>query len=238
MRQIELHGKHAVGEHRFTVVDDEDYAELSQRRWKALPNGAGNHVYAVRNVKVGGVWKLERMHRVILGLGYEDPRDVDHINHNALDNRRSNLRACTRAVNGSNRQTFVHAVACGSCQQTFDYHTRSNVLPEQFYCSDECRPVQSDAERWLQQGSSRVYFYQCPECSRTFTSRTERKRFCSLRCYDRFLRRGGPRLERSVKPCPMCEQHFKPTRKGQMYCGKRCRAKSDRLAAKRRAIAQ
>jgi len=38
MQQIELSGKHAVGEHSFALVDDQDFAEFSRWRWKAKPN--------------------------------------------------------------------------------------------------------------------------------------------------------------------------------------------------------
>jgi hypothetical protein len=45
-----------------------------------------------------------RMHRVILGLGNDDPLDPDHINHDRIDNRRSNLRPVNQSENNANRQ--------------------------------------------------------------------------------------------------------------------------------------
>lgn len=44
--------------------------------------------------------KTVRIHRLIL----ETPLQVDHINHNGLDNRKINLRACTNAENNRNRK--------------------------------------------------------------------------------------------------------------------------------------
>lgn len=42
------------------------------------------------------------LHRELLGL--TDPKVlVDHINHDPLDNRRSNLRLATKSLNGCNR---------------------------------------------------------------------------------------------------------------------------------------
>jgi hypothetical protein len=41
------------------------------------------------------------MHRLILGLGPGDP-DVDHANHDKLDNRRRNLRLATKTQNQAN----------------------------------------------------------------------------------------------------------------------------------------
>jgi len=43
------------------------------------------------------------IHRWIMGLAFGDPREVDHMNGNRLDNRRSNLRICTHQENRQNR---------------------------------------------------------------------------------------------------------------------------------------
>lgn len=47
------------------------------------------------------------MHRVILGLADDDPRQVDHENQDKLDNQRANLRIATREQNGANRTKFM-----------------------------------------------------------------------------------------------------------------------------------
>jgi hypothetical protein len=44
------------------------------------------------------------MHRDILGLLRDDPRVVDHIDGNPLNNCRANLRICTQAENTMNRR--------------------------------------------------------------------------------------------------------------------------------------
>lgn len=79
-----------------TVVDDDDFTELSQHKWLANVSISGR-VYAQRRLKIGGKWKHEYMHRRLLG----EPQDldVDHINGDSLDNRRVNLRACSRSEN-------------------------------------------------------------------------------------------------------------------------------------------
>lgn len=44
------------------------------------------------------------MHRLIMGLTVNDGKIVDHANMNRLDNRRSNLRLCTRSQNQFNQK--------------------------------------------------------------------------------------------------------------------------------------
>lgn len=53
------------------------------------------------NAKIGR--KLVKMHRLIMGY---PQLQVDHINHNRLDNRRSNLRLCTNQQNCFNRRPY------------------------------------------------------------------------------------------------------------------------------------
>lgn len=82
------------------LVDDEDHDWLNQWRWQAHSRGC----YAMRCKKRGGRETIY-MHRVILehhGAMLGD-FEVDHINHNGLDNRKANLRLCTRAENERNQ---------------------------------------------------------------------------------------------------------------------------------------
>jgi hypothetical protein len=82
----------------FALVDPEDFERLSQHSWHL------NKGYVVRNRRMpdGSQQTNVRMAREILGLQRGDPREGDHINRQKLDNRRSNLRVVTHAVNGCN----------------------------------------------------------------------------------------------------------------------------------------
>lgn len=88
---------------RVAIVDDEDYKQVSQYKWctSKQPNG---RFYAIRNIsykETNGKHKMESMHEFILGKplpGFE----IDHKNRNGLDNKRSNLRICTRSFNNAN----------------------------------------------------------------------------------------------------------------------------------------
>lgn len=77
-----------------TLVDDEDYLALHAHRWQ------NNGKYATRTVQDGDVRKNLKMHRDILRA--PDGVEVDHINRNRYDNRRENLRLCTRRQNQCN----------------------------------------------------------------------------------------------------------------------------------------
>ena len=87
-----------------TVVDDGDYELLNRQKWYAFDNH-GRGWYAVRNATKGQIdqrTKLIRMHQVIMGA--VPGLQIDHINGDGLDNRRENLRFCTRCLNRLNQR--------------------------------------------------------------------------------------------------------------------------------------
>jgi phosphatidylethanolamine-binding protein (PEBP) family uncharacterized protein len=85
---------------RFALVDDDDFAELMKFKWMFSCFG-----YAVRSCRINkaGVTKKQTvwMHRVICNT--PEGMLTDHINKDKLDNRRANLRVCTKSENGMNR---------------------------------------------------------------------------------------------------------------------------------------
>jgi hypothetical protein len=85
------------------TVDDEDYPQLSAYKWHAHETSHG--FYAHHSVRLEtGEYRTIAMHRMVMGLEFGDNRQVDHINHNGLDNRRSNLRVCTLEQNIRNQR--------------------------------------------------------------------------------------------------------------------------------------
>ena len=82
------------------LVDDEDYEKLAGRVWSHVTNGFNSYA--------GTKWdgRTILMHRAILNA----PKgiEVDHINGDGLDNRRSNLRLATSAQNKANRRKRDH----------------------------------------------------------------------------------------------------------------------------------
>ena len=80
-----------------TIVDDEDFEELSKYKWHA--HGKDRYIYAARSEVQGGRIVRFLMHKELLSSGR---LMVDHKNGNTLDNRRENLRKATRGLNRAN----------------------------------------------------------------------------------------------------------------------------------------
>jgi hypothetical protein len=86
---------------KVALVDDEDFDFLNQWKWCA-------HVKSHTSYAERCVWNSELkkcrylgMHRVIMNP--IENMEVDHINHNGLDNRKCNLRIVTHRENIGNR---------------------------------------------------------------------------------------------------------------------------------------
>lgn len=82
---------------KFALIDENDYDLIGHLKWHATPSK--NTFYAFHSVRGAGVIV---MHRIILAA--PQGTEVDHIDGNGLNNRRSNLRLCTRSQNSMNTQ--------------------------------------------------------------------------------------------------------------------------------------
>ena len=100
MKEIQLRSGYV------TIVDEADYEYLSLYKWyPQVYICTDGHIYvSVHGYKhtVDVKRKYLRMHRVILDAPVGTL--VDHIDGNALNNRRTNLRLCTNAQNQQNRR--------------------------------------------------------------------------------------------------------------------------------------
>ncbi len=101
MMSIPLHGKLAAG--RSAIIDDEDFALVSQYRWNAWERhrpGRSDGPYAQATIRLpNGRTTTIRMHSLIMGSP-----GVDHKNGDGLDNTRGNLRLATSVQNGANQR--------------------------------------------------------------------------------------------------------------------------------------
>jgi hypothetical protein len=88
------------------LVDDEDYDHVAGLPWyisHSAKKSYGYVVYATKRDPKTHKQKRIRMHRLI--MNETSPKVfIDHINHNTQDNRKRNLRRCTRQQNGFNRK--------------------------------------------------------------------------------------------------------------------------------------
>lgn len=82
------------------MIDRADLEMVSGFKWHFSKNNG-----AICNVKIEGKRTTMAMHRLLMNPSKEF--EIDHINHNRLDNRRSNLRICTRSENNMNKNTPI-----------------------------------------------------------------------------------------------------------------------------------
>jgi len=93
-----------------TIVDDEDYEELSRYKWHALWYPNTRSFYAVRSAPWhNGRRALILMARVIMDAGQGEY--IDHANHDTLDNRHENLRICTNSQNNGNQRKRANSIS-------------------------------------------------------------------------------------------------------------------------------
>ena len=131
------------------IVDDEDFERLSIWKWQLFNNGyAGRQGRTIDGIKE----KPRYMHRCLLSppAGPE----VDHVNGNRLDNRRSNLRIATRQQNGMNKSVSKNN-KLGIKGVSFDpsrgkFSARITVAPKYLYLgrfdtADEARVAYESA---------------------------------------------------------------------------------------------
>jgi hypothetical protein len=88
---------------KFALIDDEDYDFLNQFKWMAQKSN--NNYYATRAIRIAkNKQKIVKMHRIIMNT--PDNLEVDHKDHNGLNNQKSNLRNCLKVQNIYNCQKW------------------------------------------------------------------------------------------------------------------------------------
>lgn len=99
---------------KVALVDDVDYEELAKHKWCASASRSGrNEYYALRKEHINTRWQTLLMHRVVWTRHHgpiPEGKEIDHINGDGLDNRKTNMRLCTHANNMANyRKKKAHS---------------------------------------------------------------------------------------------------------------------------------
>lgn len=91
-----------LNQNKELIIDDEDYYIISKHHWtyRGVTSKTSNLPYVSAHTYVDGKRTTIRVHRLIMKP--QKGMQVDHINHNTLDNRKCNLRVCTPTQNRQN----------------------------------------------------------------------------------------------------------------------------------------
>lgn len=99
LNRYDLSGEYGIGYCKNGgefYFDIEDFPVVKKYTWHLNDNG-----YVITTYKFQHI----RMHRLLCNMSEDDELTVDHINHVTYDNRKSNLRICTKQQNGFNKTT-------------------------------------------------------------------------------------------------------------------------------------
>lgn len=81
------------------LLDDEDFEVVSRFSWRL---GKRRYVGRSKHIPNSRKSTTVSMHRLIMGLEHGDPRVVDHVDGNPLNNQKANLRIATVTENARN----------------------------------------------------------------------------------------------------------------------------------------
>ena len=89
------------------LIDSEDYDLVKGYKWNIVKHKTNKTYYVqayIKGSKNGRKQKYILMHRLVMSA--PEGIEVDHINHNGLDNRKSKLRFITHGGNQRNKKTW------------------------------------------------------------------------------------------------------------------------------------
>lgn len=112
---------------RTVLFDDADEQLVASHQWHLHPTPKVTYArgYPRGNRKAGLVY----LHRLLMAPAVGV--DVDHQNGDGLDNRRSNLRTCTRAQNNANRHAVTSSTGVkGVHYEAFTGRWRAEIQHE------------------------------------------------------------------------------------------------------------
>ena len=104
--QYDLSGDYGIGylldEKTQFFFDLEDYDLIKNYKWSQKTDGIYSYIISYTSDN-----HMIRLHRLIMNCK-DNTKDVDHINHNVLDNRKQNLRICNHYENIVASKTYIN----------------------------------------------------------------------------------------------------------------------------------
>ncbi len=85
-------------------IDEEDLEFVKSKKWNVHKGTSSKTSYVYTWTYQNRVVSMIQMHRLLLGVNGDNTYVVDHIDHNGLNNKRSNLRLCLSAENSWNQE--------------------------------------------------------------------------------------------------------------------------------------
>ncbi len=121
----------SLSQGQIAIVDESDYEILRRHKWHAVWCEYTHSFYAQTWLYVP-YKRREFMHRIVMECEKRDGKQIDHINGQTTDNRRSNLRFVTHSQNQMNRKLHSAISASGHrgvswCKITNKWKVRVNV---------------------------------------------------------------------------------------------------------------
>jgi hypothetical protein len=139
-----------------TIVDAELFDELNQFKWYA----SGPLRY-VRPARRNHQRKLIYMYHQVLGINPWELNGmvVDHINRDALDNRRSNLRIVTQSVNMQNGAIAIKStgISIDRTYNTFKAYIQEHTMYGSFRKNVGTFKTREEAELALRMAKAKAY---------------------------------------------------------------------------------
>lgn len=116
------------------LIDPEDFEKISTHKWKINKGG-----YVCRTINKNGLLYL---HRFIMDAS--KGQEIDHIDGNKLDNRKSNLRFCTKSQNSYNRKSLNYRKR-NNCD-SYEVYFKIDGKQKSWYFKDEISAINKTIE--------------------------------------------------------------------------------------------
>lgn len=120
-----------------TVIDAKDLELVQGFSWVASRTKSARGFCAVANSQGTAASKQIRLHRMLLNASPDV--EVDHRNHDTLDNRRDNLRAATRLQNSRNVRKRQQTRPCTSIHKGVCWDSRKQKWMSRIYVNGRHR---------------------------------------------------------------------------------------------------